>query len=1743
MIAGSIEIQLLANIARLQRDMDQARQIVNQTTTNMTRMALAVKEALGGMLAGFSLAALGNQVLGAQREFDKLNASLITATGSGAEAAQTFKALQAFAASTPYGVKDATEAFVKLKNLGLDPSQAALRSYGNTAAAMGKGLDQMIEAVADAATGEFERLKEFGITASQNGDKVALTFKGTTTTVSKSADEIQAYLQKLGNTDFAGAMAMRAATLDGAISNLADKWDAFVLRISRGGIGDAAKFGVEVLADNLTALAGAVATVAAAKLASTIDDWATATRAQITQTAAARAATIAAAEADVAGAAAKTTQLGATQAMIVVAREEAVAKLASANTNIAAARAAIAASEAAGVQSFALRTLRLATAELQVAEAQRTAMLAELAILGRQQAAVSAQLTAALAAQTAAQSALTGATAAGGVAAGVGARAMALLGGPIGALITVLGLAATAWVWYKEKQDEATAEAAEKVGKMTVQIAGDLEKQNEKLRQRVELSRQAGMGTAAAEGGEAVERMAEMLVKINGLKAQGANISTGDSIDLIEYESQYANLKKLVDANKELKATLNDNSKSAVDFREKLTGLSASYLSDLTALKTAFDEGKIKQDEYTKAVQKLAIDTFNGSEAGKDFAKGLDMSSAAIARRAEAQGLLNQRSQEHIQFLKSSGQIDEEAAIKRTTKAQIDALNIEKAATAGQLALAYKKADNQREQADLAGKIGNINIQINNAQQKGEEELALLERQRYLDAVGGSADVIEKQMAELASLQQQTQAQEDYNAQIGLTPKQIAEITAARLRDAAARKDIEADIAEGFDLDGTMAARVRAQAAELRKQADGAVAGAVKQEMFDKNLQDANALVQIMSALDEAAQSAAQGMADSFGRVGEAIGGLTTSMTGFSKTQAAVAAQLAASLKDAAGDPIKIQRANTLAAEASAQAQVKSYGDMASAAKGFFKENSAGYKVMSGIEKAYRAAEMAMALETMVKKILFKETEVTANTALNATKLTGEAAASAASTGLAATEASAWGVTAVVKAIASMPFPLNLAAGAATLAAVVAIGAKMVGSLNGGGVSLSEQRQRDQGTGTVLGNSGAKSESIARAIELSASNSSTQINYLSGMLTSLRNIETGISSFASQVVQGGLTDGSNVSLNNGGVYNALNSKAAGGLGSLAGAGVGYAAGAGLTAFTSLAALGGPIGLVIGAVAGKFLGSALNSVLGGKKSLEDSGFTMDKASLGAILASGAKANSYADIKTDGGWFSSDKRNTQMQSLGQDANVQFSLVIESLADSVTEAGKLLGVSGAGFEAQLNSFVVDIGKVSLKGKTGDEIQKELEAVFSKLGDQMASYAVGGLQQFQKVGEGYLETLVRVASDYAKVDASLQSIGKTFGSIGVQSIAAREGLIALMGGIDDFQSKTAGFASNFLTKEEQLAPVSKFVDDQLAALGLGYVKSRDQFKAVALSQDLSTAAGQKLFASLMDLQEAFAATHAAAVDLTKTEQEVADERKDLQDQLDQLTLTQTQLLQKQRYALAEANRPLWDMVQAAQKLADTSSNLTKFRDAAKSLSDTMLTGSLSPLTPEQQEGELHRQYEAMKAAAMAGDTKAQDGVFSALTAWLTASQKLNAGDSQYQADFAEGQRDTAAFAAWATKEVDSAQAQLDAMNSQTTALESANTALNAANTILQTIAQNTSITGGVAAAPNAANVIGTALSALGTAIKAVQSEVAGLRKDQNTQTADQITANAEGQKAIVDSVNKGASKTTTTVEKVALE
>ena len=117
LVAGQISIELAANVARLQRDIARARRAVDDATGGMLRAAQMAMNALGGIGAGLSLGALTSQLVGAQREFDKLNASLITATGSVEGASAAYKSLQAFAATTPYSVAEATEAFIKMKNL------------------------------------------------------------------------------------------------------------------------------------------------------------------------------------------------------------------------------------------------------------------------------------------------------------------------------------------------------------------------------------------------------------------------------------------------------------------------------------------------------------------------------------------------------------------------------------------------------------------------------------------------------------------------------------------------------------------------------------------------------------------------------------------------------------------------------------------------------------------------------------------------------------------------------------------------------------------------------------------------------------------------------------------------------------------------------------------------------------------------------------------------------------------------------------------------------------------------------------------------------------------------------------------------------------------------------------------------------------------------------------------------------------------------------------------------------------------------------------------------------------------------------------------------------------------------------------------------------------------------------------------------------------------------------------------
>ncbi|UHM94161.1 tail tape measure [Salmonella phage vB_SenS_TUMS_E19] len=213
---------------------EQGAKATSDRLDNLSKSAKVAGAAVTGLAAVVAAAAYkaAQELVESQRQLDKMSASLKTLTGSTQGAKQALSILQDFARDTPYGLEQAVEGFRKLVALGLTPSEEALRSYGNTASAMGKDLSQMIEAVADASTFEFERLKEFGIKAKQNQKDIEFTFQGTTTVVKKNAADIEQYLLNIGNVNFAGAMADQANTLNGAIASAEDSWSQLKMTLA-----------------------------------------------------------------------------------------------------------------------------------------------------------------------------------------------------------------------------------------------------------------------------------------------------------------------------------------------------------------------------------------------------------------------------------------------------------------------------------------------------------------------------------------------------------------------------------------------------------------------------------------------------------------------------------------------------------------------------------------------------------------------------------------------------------------------------------------------------------------------------------------------------------------------------------------------------------------------------------------------------------------------------------------------------------------------------------------------------------------------------------------------------------------------------------------------------------------------------------------------------------------------------------------------------------------------------------------------------------------------------------------------------------------------------------------------------------------------------------------------------------------------------------------------------------------------
>lgn len=256
-------------------------------------------------------------------------------------------------------------------------------------------------------------------------------------------------------------------------------------------------------------------------------------------------ANIESARATVAGTQADLASVAATQAAIVVSREAAIATLAKANSDIIAARASLQAATNAGALSYALAVKRESELALVAAETRRSASLAELAVLGQQQARVTVIQTEATAAHTAAvralsiaqgmgaeaavaygasQTAAAAATGRIGIAAGAAtiatrlfSGAVALMGGPIGIAITALA-ALGMWLYSVKSNADEAKDAIDAVNRVNAAKAG-----GPGVRQSDAQKIQQQLDKARKEQEDAEDRLAKFNENLASKRARGYN--------------------------------------------------------------------------------------------------------------------------------------------------------------------------------------------------------------------------------------------------------------------------------------------------------------------------------------------------------------------------------------------------------------------------------------------------------------------------------------------------------------------------------------------------------------------------------------------------------------------------------------------------------------------------------------------------------------------------------------------------------------------------------------------------------------------------------------------------------------------------------------------------------------------------------------------------------------------------------------------------------------------------------------------------------------------------------------------------------------------------------------------------------------------------------------------------------------------------------------------------------------------
>ena len=249
--------------AKKQGSFDKTFSSISKSVKNLTKTVAGVAATY---VSAKALADVGKSALESASGLEGYRSTLNVVLKDQQKAAKMMAWAVEFANKTPFETDSVVEATVRLQSYGIE-AQKVMTQIGDMAGVMNKDLMQAVEAVADAQTGELERLKEFGITKAMIIAKGAELYKNQTIVNNKGQivdqQKFNDALFALMEERFKGGMEIQAKSYKGLMSTISGVWKTGLAQMAgisgtgeiiEGSAFDAAKEGLGWVSDKMQSL-------------------------------------------------------------------------------------------------------------------------------------------------------------------------------------------------------------------------------------------------------------------------------------------------------------------------------------------------------------------------------------------------------------------------------------------------------------------------------------------------------------------------------------------------------------------------------------------------------------------------------------------------------------------------------------------------------------------------------------------------------------------------------------------------------------------------------------------------------------------------------------------------------------------------------------------------------------------------------------------------------------------------------------------------------------------------------------------------------------------------------------------------------------------------------------------------------------------------------------------------------------------------------------------------------------------------------------------------------------------------------------------------------------------------------------------------------------------------------------------------------------------------------------------------